>query len=66
MNKYLISADYYFSPSVTIEVEADNKADALAKAKKDIRFIAHCGDDMVTGSMRVIKKLQKGKEYAKA
>ena len=66
MNKYLVRADYYFSPSVSAEIEAENKADALAKAKRDIRFVAPAGDGMVTGSMRVVKKMQKGKNYAKA
>ena len=62
MNKYLISAEYYFSTPQSFEIEAENKA--IEKAKKDIRIIANYGN-IIPGSLKIIKKLQKGKCFEK-
>lgn len=64
MNRYLICAEYYFSEPQSFEIEAENKTEAIEKAKKYIRIIANYGN-IIPGSLKIIKKLQKGKCFEK-
>ena len=50
MNRYLICAEYYFSEPQSFEIEAENKTEAIEKAKKDIRIIANYGN-IIPGSL---------------
>ena len=52
MNRYLICAEYYFSEPQSFEIEAENKTEAIEKAKKDIRIIANYGN-IIPGSLKI-------------
>lgn len=63
MHQYQMEIKRWFGGYVSFVIEADNKADALAKAKEYVcRTQPYCFDDYNRNDVRCVKKLKpKGK-----
>lgn len=58
MNKYLVEISHYFRGDETFEVVAQNKAEALVKAKEYVKKSPLYGDNYKVDSVRIVKKLK--------
>ena len=59
MNTYLVAIYHYFRGYQNFTVEAENKKDALAKAKEKTR--RYGSGNYNINDVKVVKKLQEGK-----
>lgn len=62
MNKYLIEISSYFGGVQHFTVDAENKLDALDKARMYVN-LSPIYDNCKKNTVKVVKKLQKEKEY---
>lgn len=56
MNTYLIGVKKYFGGEHTFELDAENKTDALIKARKS-NALLYCRDNVNDSTIRVVKKM---------
>ena len=65
MNTYLIGVKKYFGGEHTFEVDAENKTDALIKARSSNAFL-YCRDDINGSTIHVVKKINNRRRIAES